>query len=708
MKSYNVCISLLMCLAVVTGYASDSIKFKHITMSDGLSDNQVNHITCDSQGFMWFSTSHGLNRYDGYTFKVIGLPDEYGNTQIEDVQEDASGMLWIRNTIGTYDCFDPRKETISDAPYVLREKYGITDDISLIYVDSNKDLWIHTRANGTWHYSFRESRMSSGIIKPSGIAADVRVSAFAEDRQGVIRVYSNGFFDHINRLNHTVDYTNDHLTHHYDDRGGPYKIFVDRDEDYWIYNLNGINIYYPREKRWDTASSDPASAYRLTGDNVHSIVNDRHGRVWGGIDQGGINVIDKRLRDIQYVKHDETDEHSLIENSVYSLYADSNGGVWAGTFKRGISYYHEDLFRTRTDRFREFHGIPGFIPDVSSIAKDSAGNLYLGLSNSIIRKDVATQRNTHIPLPEFVNRFPIEVVTSILCATDGKLWVGTYQNGLLVYDSKSFSRRILDPVNKDSYANHTIYALSQDASGHIWIGTWGAGLWGMDPSTGKAVSYSNPNDYPAREHIASICLSKDGNIYMGTPFYMLIYNPSTGLYEKLIGNRRNDIRFSNSIISSIVEDSRGLLWLCTKNGLNIYDRRNDDVIIPEELSNSIIYGIVEDNDRTMWASTGNGIYNITVTGSSNHYGYTINKYCDSNQIDGQQFNTNAILKNNDGEIIAGGTIGISIVDPDDIAFEGTAPHVNFTGMSLFNKSVLIDSVYQGNRILDKALNHTDK
>jgi len=695
-----------MCLAVLTGYAGENIKFKHITMSDGLSDNQINHITRDSQGFMWFSTSHGLNRYDGYTFKVIGLPDIYGNTHILDVQEDASGILWIRNAIGTYDCFDPRKETIVCATDMLYEKYGISDKISLIYVDSNKDLWIHTRTNGTSHYNFRESKMSSGFIKPS--EANGQVTAIAEDRQGILRVYTNGFFDHIDRINHTVDYENDHLACTRGNKDGAYRIFVDRDEDYWIYNGNGINIYYSHKKQWDTASSSLESEYRLTGDNVHSIVNDRHGRVWIGIDQGGINIIDKKSRTIQYLKHTETDEHSLIENSVYSLYADSNGGIWAGTFKRGISYYHENLFKTQTDRFREFHNIQGFIPDVSSIAKDPDGNLYLGLTNSIIKKEAATRRNILIPLPEFANTFPIEVVTSILCAADGKLWVGTYQNGLLVYDSKSFSRRILDHANKDSYANRTIYSLSQDPSGHIWIGTWGAGLWGVDPSSGRIRAYSEPDDDEASEHIASICLSKDGNIYMGTPFYMLIYHPSTGLYEKLLGNRRNDMKFSNSFISHIVEDSRGLLWLCTRNGLNIYDRNNDNVIIPEALENSIIYGIVEDDDRTMWASTGNGIYNITVTGNSNQYSYAINKYCDSNQIDGQQFNTTAILKNNEGEIIAGGTIGISIVDPNNITLEGALPRANFTGLTLFNKCVSIDSIYQGNRILDKALNYTDK
>ena len=44
----------------------DKIKFEHITVNDGLSQNTVNCIFQDSRGFMWFGTHDGLNRYDGY------------------------------------------------------------------------------------------------------------------------------------------------------------------------------------------------------------------------------------------------------------------------------------------------------------------------------------------------------------------------------------------------------------------------------------------------------------------------------------------------------------------------------------------------------------------------------------------------------------------------------------------------------------------
>ena len=65
--------------------SAQSYLFKHLEVSDGLSNNSVNTIYKDRDGFMWFGTTTGLNRYDGYTFKIYqhaenepgSLPDNY-------------------------------------------------------------------------------------------------------------------------------------------------------------------------------------------------------------------------------------------------------------------------------------------------------------------------------------------------------------------------------------------------------------------------------------------------------------------------------------------------------------------------------------------------------------------------------------------------------------------------------------------------------
>ena len=88
--------------------ASHDYMFKHLEVKDGLSNNQVNAIYKDSNGFMWFGTASGLNRYDGYNIKIYrsqkedekSRPDSY----VEDIQQGTSGNLRIRTVMWKLGC----------------------------------------------------------------------------------------------------------------------------------------------------------------------------------------------------------------------------------------------------------------------------------------------------------------------------------------------------------------------------------------------------------------------------------------------------------------------------------------------------------------------------------------------------------------------------------------------------------------------------
>lgn len=142
--------------------AMEEIAFKHLGIKDGLSDSQISAITKDSQGFMWFSTSHGLNRYDGYTFKVFTRnskePCSLPKNAVGDVQEDAEGLLWIHTTRQGYVYFDPRKETFHSAVPFLEEKYGLLGTPSLLYIDKDKNFWTY-EYNGVYHYNLQKQEL---------------------------------------------------------------------------------------------------------------------------------------------------------------------------------------------------------------------------------------------------------------------------------------------------------------------------------------------------------------------------------------------------------------------------------------------------------------------------------------------------------------------------------------------------------------------
>ena len=95
---YFILLLSFLCCSYPSLLGQSSWLFKQLEVRNGLSHNRVNHIFKDSNGFMWFSTASGLNRYDGYKFKVFfhnpnyeySLPDNLVNS----VQEDIT-RLWI-------------------------------------------------------------------------------------------------------------------------------------------------------------------------------------------------------------------------------------------------------------------------------------------------------------------------------------------------------------------------------------------------------------------------------------------------------------------------------------------------------------------------------------------------------------------------------------------------------------------------------------
>ena len=149
--------------------ASHDYMFKHLEVKDGLSNNQVNAIYKDSNGFMWFGTASGLNRYDGYNIKIYrsqkddekSLPDSY----VEDIQEDTSGNLWIR-TGGGYAIYNSASDVFDRNVEAWMWNIGLTGNPSLIYIDKEKTFWIYINGKGV--YSYREGTEKCRSSKGGG------------------------------------------------------------------------------------------------------------------------------------------------------------------------------------------------------------------------------------------------------------------------------------------------------------------------------------------------------------------------------------------------------------------------------------------------------------------------------------------------------------------------------------------------------------
>ncbi|NDV59489.1 ATP-binding protein [Bacteroides sp. 519] len=181
----------------------------------------------------------------------------------------------------------------------------------------------------------------------------------------------------------------------------------------------------------------------------------------------------------------------------------------------------------------------------------------------------------------------------------------------------------------------------------------------------------------------------------------------------MLTNKKGTQKLSHQVLNGVYEDSRGLLWIATAEGLNIYDRKNDEIIIPvadQILGSEIILGMVEDNNKNMWITTTSCIFNVIVSSDprTGVFTYTAHRYGELDGLQGQQFNTRSIIKTHRGEIVAGGIQGLSFFYPEALKYNNETPKIEFTELQLFNQAVNIDSVYGGNRILTQSINHTEE
>src|SRR5690606_4014599 len=125
MQKISIWVFLLIVFPIVVSAQPHQYNFSHVDIKQGLSHNQVNSIYKDKDGFIWFGTLAGLNRFDGYDFKVYKHDVNDTTSIIDDfiikITDGPEGNLWIftRNGVSVY---QPRTEKfIRDANQLFKK-----------------------------------------------------------------------------------------------------------------------------------------------------------------------------------------------------------------------------------------------------------------------------------------------------------------------------------------------------------------------------------------------------------------------------------------------------------------------------------------------------------------------------------------------------------------------------------------------------------
>jgi signal transduction histidine kinase/ligand-binding sensor domain-containing protein len=660
----------------------DDIRFSRLSTAQGLSQTQVNEIVQDDQGFMWFGTQYGLDRYDGYEFKVFTQDPSRASSlscvYIHSLFKDRSGSLWV-GCDQFLDRFDSLHETFTHYRIDAGE---VANYVSKISQDRTGMLWLATGSG-----LFRLNPDTAQIIhyvhdpaNPSSLGSN-QVRCMLEDRTGRFWVAAGENLEEFDRESgrvlsrvrvsdglRLISFYEDHLgifwITYITNKSGSGLAVLDR-------STNSLIPYSIYDRK--SGKELPAGFMAATEDNSQTL--------WFASFGAGLLKLDREHGVfIRYRNHPENLE-SIADDRVMSLRGDSEGNVWVGLLAS-----EPNFFRTETAPFMPLvtrsnprsHGEK----IVNAVYEDRGQALWVATPGALNRINRRSGEFTSYQPPGQGLSSDVIAITE---DRGGSLWIGSYGAGLSRFDPRTgrFRTYLHEPDNPSSLSNNIVSRMLIDHAGTMWVGTYN-GLDRFDPRNESFVVYKQ-NTKSDDEVYANFTEDKSGYLWMGGWGGLNRFDPKTAqftVYEHRVDNPGS---LSDNAVTSTYVDHSGTVWVSTENGLNKLNRGSGTFThyyVKDGLPSNAVSCILEDQFDMLWMSTNRGL---------SRFDPVANRFTNYSTVDGLPGNDftgwDACFKSASGEMFFGGFSGGVAFFPDKVISTSYPLPLVLTDFQLAGRSV---------------------
>lgn len=699
--------------AFVNSINANEYKVSYINAENGLSRNLVNHIFRDSRGFMWFSTSKGLDRFDGYDIihfnsnnRQQPLPAEVVNY----VEEDKNGDLWIATESGLF-FRDYKTGEIINASKKLKSNLNYhTQSIRQIVKDEAQNLWI-VHSSGINKIEFGEENK----IIDLEIYNDLSVYFMIFVNKNIYIGQNN----HIYRLikNNNQKYSRISSGEKLLNLSGDVNTLFYDNGLLWIGTAQGLYRYDLTTESLIQYIHNPLSSNSLSSNSVTDIKKTNDGSLIVAT-LIGINIYDYKTNIFRRINTETLPVEQSLNNNFVSFVFCDNDLIWVATEKGGVN-----LLVPNQNFFTNISNIPQKASSLSknpvnSIFEDNAGDLMVGtVEGGLNIRKKGTDEFIHATL-EYGNPTSLSHNTvSCICQDfNQNYWIGTWGTGLNLLKKedkyKPVFKRFTNSANiKNQISNNFVAAVkSDDKNMGLWIGTR-SGLDFMDIKTGQFYHILN---YLTHEKgiwfVTGLLIDSQQRLWIGTGNGLFcIYLNRTDLKMNKIRYRHFHYELTEpestivEKINCIHESKDGKIWFgSTGNGIYSYQKWNGKEVFKKYdetngLLDNVIYGILEDETGTLWLSTDKGLCAFNPVRKS---------YQSFTTVDGlasNQFYWDAYCKGYDGKMYFGHLNGFTTFDPLKYSPNTLKNSVAITGIS-----ILTETVFPPNKLnSEKYLNFKD-
>lgn len=636
----NFFITLILFIGFYAPVSAQETQVKFLDISDGLSNNSVVTIFQDNDGYMWFGTYDGLNRYDGYNFKVfrnrINDKKSLPFNTIYNIEGDSRNNIWIGGANGV--CIYNKT---SAAFHPVR------------YISPNK-----------------KSEIVRDIIHQVKSVSENRVLV-ASQNLGLL-IFENGSL--IGRSVPLLMYGNRSVVHNYD------AVTIQKDiknNRCWVYVRNvGLctfnngskslkvdfpfaaevktmelaldgNLWFGTDEGlflFNIKSGSFSENYFSSRCTVADILIDKKKEMWVTTDGNGIyKVIGTEKKAVPY---SSVKENKLLKsNSIWSLYEDKAGNKWIGTLRGGISMLSNTARYFKTVRYNANDPAENFI---LSFCEDEKNNLWVGTDGAGL-KYWDRKTNTYI---NYGNKLSSKFITGIVRDDNNEIWLSTWAGGVNKINPKNNSVTqfsCYNPVNKQVEKN--IWFVYKDSKSNIWASATNEGsLYLFDRAKNSFVLYDK-----SINNMQCMTETSDGKLWGGN--YSVLYSIDKE------GRKINKVTIGNPV-RCIHEDKDKKLWLGTQEGgLLLFDRKKNTfkrLTTDDGLPSNTILRMLEDKEGNLWMSTYNGICRFDKKRK------TFRNFSVNDGLQSNQFSFNAGIKLTTGEFLFGGINGFNSFFPGAI------------------------------------------
>ncbi len=605
-------------------YRYDGYKFKSFISNNenkfSLSNNNIISLYEDSQGFIWVGTMQGgINKYNPYTELFTNHKNSknliFTKNHITTITEDDDGVLWVGTFGDGIYTFDKKNKNstkfladkFTENSISNNDVFSILADKNIIWITSNSgkldyydkklkkifhykysnknfkstrsgqrmcldhkgNIWIGTEEKGLYKFEINSKTFEhfQHINGKNSISSNTITDIKEGENGGVWMTTGNGLNLFNTNTNQISIYKNDVYNKHSIVNNISYCLFIDVDYSIWLGMGDGTvnrTINSPFEI-YQTSFSKESSSLSF---NVVVSLFMTDDRLWIGTGGGGLDRLDLKTKKFYNYKNNPNDKSSIPSNIVMTVIEDNEHNVWTGNFRNSLIGYK----KKNSTKFFELNPILHSVTDIThnmvfDLTEDDNNNIWVATYNEgLFKYNKITKKFIQYKYSLSKNSLLSDKILRLLYDGSGRLWIGTLDKGVQIYDSTKNNFLSLSElgISKTLQISNPIKDIFEDSLGIIWIATEGEGIYQIDLKKNSFKRITIKNGLPSNS-IYGIIEDNNNNFWFATNRGIANYTNTT---KNIINyNTNNGLPTNDFESGSIAKSKDGKLFFGSKKGL---------------------------------------------------------------------------------------------------------------------------------------------